>query len=300
MAPLTPELYACVLNAAPDAVLVVDSSGRMVFVNEAVQTIFGRPPDQLIGAMIEELIPPTMRNRHRDHRASYGGTPGVRHMGARMEIVGLHADGREISLEVSLSPVVANGQKFTICIARDATERRQMIAQLRELSHRDALTGLFSRMFFDAHVARLEASGPMPVACFMFDLDSLKIVNDVRGHAAGDELIRRAASLLRSCFRDDDIIARVGGDEFAVLVSGTSDDAISSIAARIRGVLDSQIVPPGASAVSLSVGWAIVPAPPIADAITLADQRMYEAKRAKRAKPEPVALAEEAPERRRR
>ncbi|CAN5791173.1 hypothetical protein BH11MYX2_BH11MYX2_07800 [soil metagenome] len=300
MLSLTPELYACILSAAPDAVLVVDDSGRLVFVNEAAQTLFGRPGDQLIGGTVEELIPVALRGRHREYRASYDQASSVRHMGARMEIVGLHADGHEIPLEVSLSPVVANQQKFTICIARDATERRRMIAQLRELSHRDGLTGLFSRMYFDAEVARLDASDSMPVACFVFDIDSLKVVNDVRGHGAGDELIRRAASLLRACFRDDDVIARIGGDEFAVLVYGSSEQAATAMAARIEAAIEKQVVPPEAMAMSLSVGWAIVSAPPIADAISLADQRMYDAKRGKRAKREHLVPPRETRDRRRR
>ncbi len=140
----------------------------------------------------------------------------------------------------------------------------------------------------------------MPVGCFLFDLDLLKVVNDARGHAAGDELIRRAANLLRGCLRDDDVLARIGGDEFAVLVPGMSEQTATAMAARVDAAIEKQIVPPESSAVSLSFGWSIVTAPPIARAISIADQRMYEAKRAKRAKRTGHALPRETPDRRQR
>ncbi|MCX5744314.1 MAG: sensor domain-containing diguanylate cyclase, partial [Proteobacteria bacterium] len=231
----------------------------------------------LLGELIEVLVPAAQRDGHRAHRQAYDRN--LRSMGARMDIVGVHADGHELPLEVSISPVATSEGRFVICIARDATERRTMMSQLRDFSYRDALTGLYSRAFFDAELARLDVARQMPVVCFVFDVDGLKVVNDTRGHAAGDELIQRAANLLRQCVRSEDILARIGGDEFAALLPSMSSDAAEMMLARIREALAQQVLPTGGSALSLSIGWASALEPPIADAIRSADERMYEVKR---------------------
>lgn len=102
----------------------------------------------------------------------------------------------------------------------DMTERRQAEERMRYLSTHDVLTGLYNRNFFEAELERLQNSRLAPINVMVVDVNGMKATNDTYGHAAGDDLLRRTAQVLRMSFRKEDIIARIGGDEFVVLFHG--------------------------------------------------------------------------------
>jgi diguanylate cyclase (GGDEF)-like protein/PAS domain S-box-containing protein len=275
---LSPEFYAALLCAAPDPILLVGVDGRIVIASDAVERVFGYRSEELVGQPIEMLLPAAVRDAHVARRTAYTAAPTTRPMGERMDLVGLRRDGTTIPLDISLSPVTLD-ERYIICVARDATARRALEAELRALSFRDPVTGLYSRLYLDVEIERLDASRQFPVSCFVFDVDFLKEVNDEHGHAAGDQHLRRAADLLRSCFRSEDLVARTGGDEFVAVVP-RMDEAIAQVTeARLRATLQP---PAGATlAVRMSFGRATGNAPPIRELIASADHRMYEAKRAR-------------------
>jgi diguanylate cyclase (GGDEF)-like protein/PAS domain S-box-containing protein len=117
---------------------------------------------------------------------------------------------------------------------RDITERKQAEAQLKYLSYNDLLTGLYNRNYFEEEMRRIGKMRNVPVGIIMCDVDGLKLVNDTMGHKTGDELLIAASHVLRACFRESDIIARVGGDEFSVLLPYIDDDRLQKAAHRIR------------------------------------------------------------------
>ncbi|MFW6001221.1 MAG: diguanylate cyclase domain-containing protein [Halanaerobium sp.] len=115
----------------------------------------------------------------------------------------------------------------------DIDKQKRQEEKIKFLSFHDELTGLYNRRYFEAEMNRLSNSRKYPVSIIIGDLDELKIVNDNYGHLRGDYYIEKAADVFKKVFREEDIIARVGGDEFAVLLPKTDEDTAKKICKRI-------------------------------------------------------------------
>lgn len=151
--------------------------------------------------------------------------------------------------------------------------------KLVHLSTRDAMTGLYNRRFFEAEIERLDRGRRFPVSVIMVDVDSLKMVNDTLGHEAGDRLILMASRALRGAFRAEDVMARIGGDEFAVILEGADETAAAESLTRIREGVAACNEEVGEFRLSLSLGAAMAAGPgALGAAWRRADRRMYEDK----------------------
>ena len=157
----------------------------------------------------------------------------------------------------------------------DLTVRKQAENQLRYQSTHDVLTKIYNRTFFEEELTRLEHSQEFPISIVMADVDGLKTTNDTLGHAAGDQLLREATLVLTSIFRTEDILARIGGDEFSALLPGTDSNTVEQIVIRIKDkMIEHNRVFPD-SPVHLSLGAATAEKDNLTSMFTLADQRMY-------------------------
>jgi PAS domain S-box-containing protein len=128
------EVTAC-LNLMPDAVLVVDRAGQIVFSNGPADEMFGFAPGELTGQSVDILLPARFRDRHVHHRAAYAESPRVRAMGVGLELAGLHRDGHEFPVEISLSPVQTSGGLQVVSVIRDLTERKRLDRELQARAH---------------------------------------------------------------------------------------------------------------------------------------------------------------------
>jgi len=153
------------------------------------------------------------------------------------EEIHIAKDGRNIPVEISTRSFELNGKQVNLSVARDITERKQMEEKLKELSTHDALTGLYNRGFFDEEMARLERGRQFPISVVMADVDHLKEVNDHQGHAVGDVILKRAAQIINTAFRAEDVVARIGGDEFAVILPNTNAASVENVLLRVRNNL---------------------------------------------------------------
>lgn len=150
-----------------------------------------------------------------------------------------------------------SSQLGTMLIISDITEHKKAEETLRFMSFHDSLTGLFNRAYFEQEMIRLGSGRYEPIGVISFDVDGLKLVNDALGHGAGDCLLITTARVIRNCFRENDVVARIGGDEFAVLLPSSPPDVVERAAQRMRDAVEEHnrlhpLVP-----LSISQGWAV-------------------------------------------
>ena len=277
--------------AAQDAIIMMDSKGRIAFWNEAAQRIFGYPEQEARGRKLHELIVPEPYRVDFEKRLDVaGGAARGDVIGKTLELAGLRKDGKEIVTEHSISGVSIDRKWHTICIVRDITERKQFEERIRHLANYDNLTGLPNRMLFYDRLSQainLAQRNRHELALLYLDLDRFKSVNDTRGHDAGDEVLKGAADRIQVQVRDSDTVARVGGDEFAIIlpkIASPQDAAI--VAGKIIDVLCASFPlrepEQGKIEIGASVGIAIFPGDGgDMDALfKAADSAMYKAKQA--------------------
>ncbi len=147
--------------------------------------------------------------------------------------------------------------------------------ELLHVGMHDSLTGLYNRGFFDAEFERMSRGRAFPISFIAVDINGLKLANDRRGNAVGDELIARVGQLLRSQVRGDDILARIGGDEFVAILPSADAAAAEMIIARIRVAIEKANADRDLIPISISLGSGTAPtAQRMADAFKEADDRM--------------------------
>ena len=277
--------------AAQDAIIMMDERGRIAFWNDAAQRIFGYAEQEARGRKLHELIvPETYRGDFAGRLALAGAAAQGNVVGKTLELAGLRKDGTEIVTEHSISGVSIGRKWHTICIVRDITERKQFEERIRHLANYDSLTGLPNRMLFYDRLSQainLAQRNRYELALLYVDLDRFKLVNDTRGHDAGDAVLKGAADRIQAQVRESDTVARIGGDEFAIIlpkIAGAQDAAI--VAGKIIDTLcaDFSLGSAGSGnvAIGASVGIAVFPRDG-ADMDTLfkaADAAMYKAKQA--------------------
>jgi diguanylate cyclase (GGDEF)-like protein/PAS domain S-box-containing protein len=269
-----------VLEHAADVVAIIGVDGTVAYVSPAVETLLGAPPAAYVGLPAADLADP--RDRARLQAAvTAAGTARAGGQPVDVDVRLLHASGGSRWVEVRVSGRVdVEGVEGWVANLREVTDRRLFEEELRRQARTDPLTGLHNRTSF----WELLSAGvvePDPPAVLYVDLDGFKAVNDSLGHAAGDELLRVVGARLTAAVRAADVVARIGGDEFAVLLPGADAALLDQVAARVVRVLRDPVhVAGGTAAVTASVGGATaLPGDTAEELLHRADTAMYDAKR---------------------
>ncbi|OGA35777.1 MAG: hypothetical protein A3F75_00785 [Betaproteobacteria bacterium RIFCSPLOWO2_12_FULL_64_23] len=275
--------------AAQDAIIMMDNKGRIAFWNEAARRIFGYAEQEARGKKLHELIVPQPYRVDFEKRLDVAADAAQGNViGKTLELAGLRKDGKEIVTEHSISGVSIDRKWHTICIVRDVTERKQYEERIRHLANYDNLTGLPNRMLFYDRLSQainLAQRNRHELALLYLDLDRFKSVNDARGHDAGDAVLKGAADRIQAQVRESDTVARIGGDEFAVIlprIASPQDAAI--VAGKIIDALCASFpasdAEHGKIEIGSSIGIAMFPkdGEDIDALFKAADAAMYKAK----------------------
>jgi len=275
-------LFQQLFENTPVAIAMLDTQDRLVRVNRAFESLFGYTQDEVIGQYINDLIIPP----ERVEEAS--GLSLAVFSGATIdkETVRMRKDHSLVPVQVYAAPIqvgeeIVGGYAMYV----DLSDRKQKEQKLEYLSSHDVLTGLYNRAYFEETLAQLEKKSTLPISILVADVDGLKRINDEFGHSAGDDLLRSAAEILRASFRAQDVVARIGGDEFAVLLPGADEQIAEQLSRRIASNLKRYNLSHPQMPVHLSYGIATATQPlPLAQLFSQADHKMYEHKARKRSR----------------
>jgi diguanylate cyclase (GGDEF)-like protein/PAS domain S-box-containing protein len=269
-----------VLDLMPDAVCVVDPEGRLLFVNASFQRIFGYAPEEVLGRQIFSLIHPDDLEATTAQAERVMAGELQRHFRNRY----VHKDGHTVDIQWSARWLPEH--RVRIGVGHEVTDLRRAERELEHRADHDSLTGLVNRHRLQAELhAAIDRAADEDggLALLYIDLDGFKRVNDRGGHAVGDRLLRELAGRMQRAVRQNDLVARVGGDEFVVLLPDYHDvQAAGDVADSLRARLVAPYrLPEGLFQLDASIGVATFPADG-ADAealLTHADRAMYADKR---------------------
>lgn len=277
-------------ESAYDAIVMIDMHGNASFWNRAAERLFGYTEEEVIGRPIHELItPPELRAEAMAGMLQVGGTGDADAVGAIHETEALRKDGTRMPVERSVSAFRLGDKRYAVATIRDITERKATEARLLELATTDSLTGLFNRRRFMELAEREFARGKRYQGArtiLMMDIDHFKRVNDTHGHDVGDEVLRELARISRTALRELDILGRLGGEEFGVLLPETDAGPAMEVAERLRRAIEQSPIATGAGEMRITVSIGAATSKDEAETVeTLlkrADVALYEAKQSGR------------------
>lgn len=273
---------SAILDAVLDGILCVNSAGIIESANKSVFRMLDCSASQLVGSRLDDFLDDS------DNQVPLlkAGITLDGLVGKRLNCVARRRGGRSFPAELIVSLAAISGQVSFTCVLRDVTEQKEAEHEIQQLALYDQLTSVANRYEFEARlngaIEMAERQG-LSVALMLLDLDKFKEVNDGFGHPVGDALLKHTARVLEHSVRKSDTVARIGGDEFAIILNGVEDPLrIRQVAERIVAelsqpvVLDSNLVPAGTS-----IGIGIFPrdATEASELVRLTDQALYESKK---------------------
>lgn len=249
------------LDILPDAVVMVDARSIITFVNPAMRALLGYTPAEILGQPLSMLIPQDSRDRHDAVVQRYRREGSPKMMGARPVLHALHRSGKVVPVSISLCNLTLDGGELaSVAVIHDVSALHTHLDRATTMAETDPLTGLGNRLRLSRRIGALAASG-RAFSLLWLDLVDFKRIRDAHGPEIADEALRVVGLRLQAQVREADLVARLGGDKFAMLLDGMSDT--SHLDSRAHSVSHSLCrrmhIGPLIESVSVTIGGAIGP-----------------------------------------
>lgn len=278
----TEERLISVLDSTAEGIYGMDLDGRCIFANKScIQMLGYKDESELIGKNVHQLI------HHSYNDGSSYPLEQCQILKSVLEGGNYHsseevfwkADGSSFNVEYRSSPKYLNGKiNGGVVTFNDITEKIKVEEQIKYLSYHDPITGLYNLTFLYEEIKRLDVPRNLPFSVLVGDVNGLKLTNDIFGHEAGDKLLRKISNAIKRCCREDDIIARVGGDEFIILLPKTSQRDAESIKTRIYTEIEKEEFNTIKGGIALGIAHKVDPNEDIKETLKEAEVRMYKEK----------------------
>ncbi len=270
------ERYRLLFDNAVESILVVQDQ-NIVFCNPVTCEVTGYPMDEILNdSFVKYIYPEDIEIVLENYRKRVSGIE----LEGRYQFRLVRKDSSLRWVETSGIRIKWQGEMATLHFMMDVTERKKAEIALEFRSTHDILTGLYNRQYFQQEMDRLQNSRRQPISILVLDMNGLKEINDTQGHAAGDDLLIVSAEVIRKAFRPDDIVARIGGDEFVVILPATNQETALKIVARVKQVIDEyNQLNPERNPISFSIGFSSNETiENLQDVLREADREMYKHK----------------------
>ncbi|MEF2145927.1 MAG: PAS domain S-box protein [Desulfovibrionaceae bacterium] len=272
-----------------DAMLMIDSKGLISFWNKAAEKMFGHTEQEALGKEVHDLIAEEQdRSEAKASMPAFSRSGIGAAVGHTRDLIALRKDGSRFPCEITVASFQLEDKWYAVGAIRDITRRREYERRLRELATTDELTGLYNRRaFLETAQRELERSlrYSRPLSLVMLDVDHFKKVNDTYGHGVGDKVLKALARAGLSALRTNDVLGRLGGEEFAVLLPETGPQQAIEAAERIRAAIGSIVIaderaPEGEIHITASAGVATLGGAlkDVESTLKAADEALYRAK----------------------
>lgn len=227
-------LLKSLINSIPDMVFYKDINSVYLGCNSAFASFAGKNEQDILGHTDWELFPA----REAEYFIKADRETITQNTFTKNEVTVTYPDGRELVFETLKTPYRDKEGKIIglVGISRDITERKIREDKVRYISYHDMMTGLYNRTYFDEMQVAIDRPEKLPLSVIVGDVNGMKLINDAFGHVRGDMLLQEIAKILKQCVREDDIIARTGGDEFSILMPNADGQAVKEVVDRIRNL----------------------------------------------------------------
>lgn len=270
------DYYRSIFNEANDAIYVHDlKTGDIIDVNQKALAMFGYTRNEAFKLNMENglagKLPYTSKEAYAFIEKAANGEPQI------FEWLGRHKTGRLFWIEVNLKKTVIAEQAFLLAIVRDISKRKEMENHLKYVSRHDSMTGVYNRAYFTEELDRL-VNTSSSVGIIMCDLDCLKFINDTMGHHFGDQMLKKIADIIKATLRKHDLVARIGGDEFAVLIPDGNEGMVKRLTRRLYNAVKRYNKTNPTPYLSMSCGYAVSNKKSSEALLQEADDNMYREK----------------------
>jgi diguanylate cyclase (GGDEF)-like protein/PAS domain S-box-containing protein len=223
--------FSELIDILPVGVMIEDENGIILKVNRAMEKISGYSKDELLNRTVfETVVPDNQEKIARDNIKKILNGEVMMH-----ELPSANSSGEERFIRLQERKIrLPNNEEGIISIQSDITDKIKSEEKIKYASYHDSLTDLYNRSYLEKEIQSLNQDNKLPLALIMADLNGLKLVNDTYGHHEGDKLLQKLAKILKKSCRDNDLIARWGGDEFVILLPETDKKSTKKVVKRIN------------------------------------------------------------------